>query len=90
MTIRRRNLAVAILAIGAAAAIVAHGCEGRSGRGKPRLRRSDVEEAAIKTYVPPGDLDQYYVFYSGGHSGNVYVAGLPSMRHICTIPVFTP
>ena len=30
------------------------------------------------------------MFASGGHSGNVYVYGVPSMRHISTIPVFTP
>jgi nitrous-oxide reductase len=51
---------------------------------------SDAAVAAQKVYVPPGDLDQYYVFASGGHSGNVYVYGIPSMRHISTIPVFTP
>ncbi len=45
-------------------------------------------EAATATYVAPGDTDEYYLFYSGGHSGNVYVAGVPSMRHISTIPVF--
>jgi nitrous-oxide reductase len=44
--------------------------------------------AASRTYVAPGDKDQYYLFYSGGHSGQVFVAGLPSMRHIATIPVF--
>ncbi|MCP4655680.1 MAG: Sec-dependent nitrous-oxide reductase, partial [bacterium] len=38
----------------------------------------------------PGDLDEYYLFYSGGHSGQIFVAGIPSMRHIATIPVFTP
>ena len=37
-----------------------------------------------------GKLDDYYLFYSGGHSGQVYVAGVPSMRHIATIPVFAP
>lgn len=47
-------------------------------------------EAATSTYVAPGDLDEYYIFYSGGHSGNVYVGGVPSMRHIATIPVFAP
>jgi nitrous-oxide reductase len=40
--------------------------------------------------VPPGSKDEFYLFYSGGHSGQVYVAGLPSMRHIVTIPVFAP
>jgi nitrous-oxide reductase len=58
--------------------------EGRTGA------RSDVQEAALKTYVAPGDMDEYYLFLSGGHSGQVYVYGVPSMRHISTIPVFTP
>jgi nitrous-oxide reductase len=44
--------------------------------------------AAMASYIAPGALDEYYLFYSGGHSGNVYVAGVPSMRHIATIPVF--
>ena len=57
---------------------------------KPTVERGDVAEAAIATYVAPGDADEYYLFYSGGHSGNVYVAGVPSMRHISTIPVFAP
>lgn len=51
---------------------------------------SDIALAAQKVYVAPGDLDEYYMFASGGHSGNVYVYGIPSMRHIVTIPVFTP
>jgi nitrous-oxide reductase len=52
--------------------------------------QSDVALAAQKTYVAPGDLDEYYMFSSGGHSGSVYVYGIPSMRHLVTIPVFTP
>jgi len=64
------------------------GCGGdKKGRTSTR---SDVQEAAQKTYVAPGDLDEYYVFKSGGHSGQVYVYGVPSMRHISTIPVFAP
>jgi nitrous-oxide reductase len=43
---------------------------------------------AERTWVAPGAKDEYYLFYSGGHSGQVYVAGIPSMRHITTIPVF--
>ena len=38
---------------------------------------SDVAVAAQKTYVAPGDLDEYYMFSSGGHSGQVYVYGVP-------------
>lgn len=57
---------------------------------RPTVERGEVAEAAVATYIAPGDTDEYYLFYSGGHSGNVFVAGIPSMRHIATIPVFTP
>jgi len=50
----------------------------------------DTTENAVATYVPPGQKDEYYLFYSGGHSGQIFVAGIPSMRHITTIPVFSP
>jgi nitrous-oxide reductase len=60
------------------------------GRQERAGATSDVAVAAQKTYVAPGDLDEYYFFASGGHSGQVYVYGVPSMRHLSTIPVFTP
>jgi len=63
-----------------------------AGCGAPGSDTAPASDAsaASQTYVPPGGLDEYYLFYSGGHSGQVYVAGLPSMRHIATIPVFAP
>lgn len=59
-------------------------------RKRTAAQQGDVAEAAVATYVAPGDMDEFYLFSSGGHSGNVYVAGVPSMRHIATIPVFSP
>lgn len=45
---------------------------------------------ALKTFVPPGKFDPYYIIASGGHSGQMYVIGVPSMRLLKTIAVFTP
>jgi nitrous-oxide reductase len=53
------------------------------------LTEQDVT-AALKTYVPSGKKDEYYLFLSGGHSGQVIVAGVPSMRILKAIGVFTP
>jgi nitrous-oxide reductase len=46
-------------------------------------------EAAEKVYVAPGEHDDYYGFFSGGYSGQLSVYGIPSGRHIYTIPVFS-
>lgn len=46
--------------------------------------------AAAKTYTPSGTQDEYIVFSSGGHSGQVFVIGVPSMRLLRSIAVFTP
>ncbi|HRA68908.1 MAG TPA: cytochrome C, partial [Caldilinea sp.] len=46
--------------------------------------------AALKTYVPSGKMDEYYLFTSGGQSGSVIVIGVPSMRILKNIAVFTP
>ena len=53
------------------------------------LTPEDVE-AALKTYIPSGRYDEYYIFASGGHSGQVLVIGVPSMRLLKVIGVFTP
>lgn len=46
--------------------------------------------AAAKTYQPSGRHDEYLLFGSGGHSGQVLVMGVPSMRLLRVIGVFTP
>src|SRR5512136_3053778 len=90
MTQRNRSVAFWVLVGLIGGGLVASQCAPRTGREARKAAVSDVAVAAQKTYVAPGDLDEYYLFSSGGHSGQVYVYGVPSMRHIATIPVFAP
>ncbi|MCZ4306325.1 Sec-dependent nitrous-oxide reductase [Zoogloeaceae bacterium G21618-S1] len=46
--------------------------------------------AAAKTYVPTGKRDEFLAFSSGGQSGQIIVYGIPSMRILKYIAVFTP
>jgi nitrous-oxide reductase len=66
------------------------GCNPPGGQDSKSSASSDGKSAAARTWVAPGEKDEFYLFYSGGHSGQVYVTGIPSMRHISTIPVFAP
>ncbi len=78
----------------AASVLVLLGACGRPGSsgGKKASGPSGAThaDAAALTFVEPGKKDEFYLFYSGGHSGQVFVAGIPSMRHLFTIPVFAP
>ncbi|MBW2380513.1 MAG: Sec-dependent nitrous-oxide reductase [Deltaproteobacteria bacterium] len=53
------------------------------------LTEADVS-AALQTYTPTGKKDTYLTFASGGHGGNMIVIGVPSMRILKYVGVFTP
>lgn len=53
------------------------------------LSQQDLVSAA-KTYTPTGGRDEFIVFSSGGQSGQVMVYGVPSMRILKYVSVFTP
>ncbi|HEX2838824.1 MAG TPA: hypothetical protein VHN77_11950, partial [Phycisphaerales bacterium] len=55
-------------------------------------RKLNIDDliAASKTYMPSGRHDDYVLFSSGGQSGQVFAIGVPSMRLLRSIAVFTP
>lgn len=84
----------ALLVVAAAAGM--QSCAGRGptadigGIARERgLTDADIV-AAVKTYQPSGKMDEYLMFASGGHSGQVLVLGIPSMRLLKLIAAFTP
>ncbi|MGQ0711530.1 MAG: TAT-dependent nitrous-oxide reductase [Rhodoferax sp.] len=51
---------------------------------------ADGHAGGSSIHLKPGELDSYYGLWSGGHTGDVRVLGLPSGREIHRIPVFNP
>ena len=56
---------------------------------KRGLTEKDLMNAA-KTYTPTGKRDEFVAFSSGGQSGQIMVYGVPSMRILKYVSVFTP
>jgi nitrous-oxide reductase len=86
----KRSLAVLLAAGLGLAAATAWSAESLQDVMKRRNLSQQDLLAAAKTYVPTGKRDEFLAFSSGGQSGQVIVYGVPSMRILKYIGVFTP
>jgi nitrous-oxide reductase len=71
------------------AAVAVAGVVGGVALTKSERGSLSSRDIASRTYVAPGEYDEFYAFLSGGYNGQLSVWGLPSGRMIKNMPVFS-
>ncbi|MEI7611758.1 MAG: Sec-dependent nitrous-oxide reductase [Betaproteobacteria bacterium] len=90
MNVKQTVSMLLVAGLGLAASGLAFSAESLQDVMKRRNLSQQDLLAASKTYVPTGKRDEFVAFSSGGQSGQIIVYGIPSMRILKYIGVFTP
>ena len=86
VALTRREL-ISGTARGAAVAAAVGGGATAGLLGSSMGRQAQASDEA-EYHLAPGELDEYYGFWSSGQAGEVRILGIPSMRELMRIPVF--